>query len=215
MPGARIAHRASPCPSVQLIVGLGNPGAQYARTRHNAGCWLLDGLAKTCGVSLTPDRRYQAELAAASLDGRNFTLLKPLAFMNASGGAVASYANYFRIPVHEILIVHDELDLSPGTVRLKRGGGHGGHNGLRDITAQLGSDFARLRIGIGHPGAADDVVNYVLGAPSSADRAAIEHAISRALEVMPEMIAGQFDRVMNVLNRRADPAPAAGGNVGE
>lgn len=200
---------------MQLIVGLGNPGAQYARTRHNAGCWLLDGLAKTCGVALKPERRYQAELAAASLDGRNFTLLKPLTFMNASGGAVASYANYFRIPVHEILIVHDELDLSPGTVRLKRGGGHGGHNGLRDITAQLGSDFARLRIGIGHPGAPDDVVNYVLGAPSPADRAAIERAISRALEVMPEMVAGQFDRVMNVLNRRADPAPAAGVNVGE
>lgn len=142
-------------------------------------------------------------------------LLKPQTSMNVSGSAVANYANYFRIPVHEILIVHDELDLAPGTVRFKRGGGHGGHNGLRDITAQLGADFARIRIGIGHPGVGSDVVNYVLGAPSPTDRAAIEQAISRALEVMPDIVADNFDRVMNLLNRRADPAPATGGNVEE
>lgn len=204
----------SPAP-VQLIVGLGNPGAQYARTRHNAGCWLLDELAHTCGAVLKPERRYQSELAAASLGDRKFTLLKPQTFMNVSGSAVASYANYFRIPAQEILIVHDELDLPPGTVRLKRGGGHGGNNGVRDITAQMGADFARLRIGIGHPGVGGDVVNYVLSAPSPADRAAIAQAISRALEVMPDIVAGNFDRVMNLLNRRADPALAVGGNVDE
>lgn len=198
---------------MQLIVGLGNPGAQYTRTRHNAGCWLLDELARTCGAALKSERRYQAELAAVTLAGRNFTLLKPQTFMNVSGSAVASYANYFRIPAHEILVVHDELDLAPGMVRLKRGGGHGGHNGLRDITAQLSADFARLRIGIGHPGVAGDVVNYVLGAPSPADRAAIEQAILRALEVMPEIVAGKFDRAMTLLNRRTDHAPAVTGNV--
>ena len=200
---------------MQLVVGLGNPGAQYARTRHNAGFWLLDALAETCGAVFKSERRYQADLATTSIGGLTFTLLKPQTFMNVSGAAVASYANYFRIPLHDILVVHDELDLAPGTVRLKQGGGHGGHNGLRDITAQLGTDFARLRIGIGHPGSASEVVNYVLSAPSPTDRAAIEEAISRALEVVPEIVAGKFDHVMNLLNRRADSAPAPGSNVGE
>jgi PTH1 family peptidyl-tRNA hydrolase len=197
---------------VQLIVGLGNPGTQYARSRHNAGFWLLDELAANCGASFKSERRYQAELATAKVGIHHVTLLKPLTFMNASGAAVAAYANYFRIPVQEILVAHDELDLAPGMVRFKRGGGHGGHNGLRDITTQLGADFVRLRLGIGHPGAASEVVNYVLGTPSPTDRNAIEQAITRTLEVMPEIVADHFDRVMNLLNRRADSAPAADGN---
>ncbi|MGD9601999.1 MAG: aminoacyl-tRNA hydrolase [Gammaproteobacteria bacterium] len=200
---------------MQLIVGLGNPGVQYARTRHNAGFWLVDALAATLGATFRADRRHQAEIASVTFGERAVTLLKPQTFMNASGAAVASFANYFRIPVAEILVAHDELDLAPGTVRLKRGGGHGGHNGLRDITAALGGDFARLRIGIGHPGSATQVVNYVLGAPSEADRAAIGRAVSRALEVLPEIVAGRFDRVMNLLNRRAEPASASGDPAAE
>ncbi len=201
--------------NVQLIVGLGNPGAQYERTRHNAGFWLLDELAHRANVSFKPDKRHQAECATARIGESSVTLMKPLTFMNASGAAVASYANYFRIPVHELLIVHDELDLSPGTVRLKRGGGHGGHNGLRDIVAQLGAEFSRLRIGIGHPGVASAVLNYVLGVPSSTDRDAIAEALARACAVMPQITMGQFDRVMNLLNRRTDVPPAAGGNAQE
>lgn len=202
-----------PLHPVQLVVGLGNPGAQYARTRHNAGVWLLDALADSCGAVFKAERRHQSDLATISMGGQSLALLKPQTFMNVSGAAVASYANYFRIPVQDILVVHDELDLAPGTVRLKRGGGHGGHNGLRDITAQLGTDFARLRLGIGHPGVASEVVSYVLSAPGPADRTAIEQAIARALEVMPEIISDKFERVMNLLNRRADAAPAAGNNV--
>lgn len=194
---------------MQLLVGLGNPGAQYTRTRHNAGFWLVEALADAARGSFRVERRYQAEIASITLAGRALVLLKPTTFMNASGGAVAAYANYFRIPVGDILVAHDELDLAPGTVRLKRGGGHGGHNGLRDIVQHLGADFARLRIGIGHPGSAPEVVNYVLGSPSADDRAAIEAAIARALAVLPDVVAGRFDHVMNQLNRRPDQAPAS------
>lgn len=192
---------------MQLLVGLGNPGAQYERTRHNAGFWLLDALAEAAGARFKDDRRYQAELASLSLGGHALTLMKPQTFMNASGRAVAGYANYFKVSVEQILVAHDELDLAPGIVRLKRGGGHGGHNGLRDITAQLGASFARLRLGIGHPGVGADVTGYVLGVPPAADRAAIDTAITRALDVLPAVIGGQFDRIMNQLNRRAAPAP--------
>jgi PTH1 family peptidyl-tRNA hydrolase len=194
---------------MQLLVGLGNPGAQYERTRHNAGFWLLDALAEACGARFKDDRRCQAELANLSLGGQALTLMKPQTFMNASGRAVASYASYFKVPVEAVLVAHDELDLAPGIVRLKRGGGHGGHNGLRDITAQLGANFARLRLGIGHPGVGADVTGYVLGIPPATDRAAIDTAITRALDVLPAVIGGQFDRVMNQLNRRAAPAPGS------
>lgn len=194
---------------MQLLVGLGNPGAQYERTRHNAGFWLLDALADARGARFKEDRRHQAELASLNLGGQALTLMKPLTFMNASGRAVASFASYFKVPVEEILVAHDELDLAPGIVRLKRGGGHGGHNGLRDISAQLGASFARLRLGIGHPGVGADVTGYVLGVPPSVDRTAIDMAINRALDVLPAVIGGQFDRVMNQLNRRAAPAPGS------
>jgi PTH1 family peptidyl-tRNA hydrolase len=193
---------------VQLIVGLGNPGAQYERTRHNAGFWLVERLAAQCGAVFKAERRYQAELAQAALGGQRVTLLKPTTFMNASGSSVGAYANYFRIPLQAVLVAHDDLDLAPGTVRLKRGGGHGGHNGLRDITATLGADFARLRIGIGHPGTGGDVVAYVLGIPSAADRTAIDAAVTRAVDTMPLIVDGRFDLAMNRLNRRA-PAGAA------
>ena len=188
---------------IDLIVGLGNPGAQYERTRHNVGVWLLDKLVQQ-GASLRAEGKFQAVLGTLRLAGRAVVLLKPTTFMNHSGQAVGAYARYYKIEPAAILVLHDELDLPPGTVRLKAGGGHGGHNGLRDIAAQIGTEFLRLRIGIGHPGSADQVVNYVLGSPSLEDRLAIDQAIERGLEGMPEIVAGQADKIMNQLNRRAD-----------
>jgi PTH1 family peptidyl-tRNA hydrolase len=187
---------------IDLIVGLGNPGSQYARTRHNVGFWLLDQLAAS-GADLRVESKFQAEVGTLKFGGRRVALLKPTTYMNLSGQAVGAYARYYKIQPAAILVVHDELDLAPGTVRLKRGGGHGGHNGLRDITAQIGAEFLRLRLGIGHPGSADKVVEYVLGNPPTDDCLAIEDAISRGLLVMPEIVAGQTDKIMNQLNRRA------------
>ncbi len=187
---------------IDLIVGLGNPGSQYVRTRHNVGFWLLDRLAEA-GADLRTESKFQAEVGTLKLGGRRVALLKPTTFMNLSGQAVGAYARYYKIPPAAILVVHDELDLAPGTVRLKRGGGHGGHNGLRDITAQIGAEFLRLRLGIGHPGSADKVVEYVLGNPPTDDRLAIEDAIARGVSVLPKVVAGQTDKIMNQLNRRA------------
>jgi len=187
---------------IDLIVGLGNPGSPYARTRHNVGFWLLDQLAAS-GADLRVESKFQAEVGTLKFGGRRVALLKPTTYMNLSGQAVGAYARYYKIQPAAILVVHDELDLAPGTVRLKRGGGHGGHNGLRDITAQIGAEFLRLRLGIGHPGSADKVVEYVLGNPPTDDRLAIEDAIGRGLLVMPEIVAGQTDKIMNQLNRRA------------
>jgi PTH1 family peptidyl-tRNA hydrolase len=187
---------------IDLIVGLGNPGSQYARTRHNVGFWLLDQLAAS-GADLRVESKFQAEVGTLKFGGRRVALLKPTTYMNLSGQAVGAYARYYKIQPAAILVVHDELDLAPGTVRLKRGGGHGGHNGLRDITAQIGTEFLRLRLGIGHPGSADKVVEYVLGNPPTDDRLAIDDAISRGLAVLPEIVAGQTDKIMNQLNRRA------------
>ena len=187
---------------IDLIVGLGNPGSQYVRTRHNVGFWLLDRLAEA-GADLRTESRFQADVGYLKLGGRRVALLKPTTFMNLSGQAVGAYARYYKIPPAAILVVHDELDLAPGTVRLKRGGGHGGHNGLRDITAQIGAEFLRLRLGIGHPGSADKVVEYVLGNPPTDDRLAIEDAIARGVSVLPEVVAGPPDKIMNQLNRRA------------
>ena len=193
---------ASMAGEIDLIVGLGNPGSQYVRTRHNVGFWLLDRLAEA-GADLRTESKFQAEVGTLKLGGRRVALLKPTTFMNLSGQAVGAYARYYKIPPAAILVVHDELDLAPGTVRLKRGGGHGGHNGLRDITAQIGAEFLRLRLGIGHPGSADKVVEYVLGNPPTDDRLAIEDAIARGVSVLPEVVAGQTDKIMNQLNRRA------------
>jgi PTH1 family peptidyl-tRNA hydrolase len=163
---------------------------------------LLDQLAAS-GADLRVESKFQAEVGTLKFGGRRVALLKPTTYMNLSGQAVGAYARYYKIQPAAILVVHDELDLAPGTVRLKRGGGHGGHNGLRDITAQIGAEFLRLRLGIGHPGSADKVVEYVLGNPPTDDRLAIEDAISRGLLVMPEIVAGQTDKIMNQLNRRA------------
>lgn len=186
--------------AVQLVVGLGNPGAGHAEDRHNAGFWLLDALARREAVELREEARFKAQLGRAPSGLR---LLKPLTFMNLSGESVAACAAYFRIPAPSILVVHDELDLTAGTVRLKRGGGHGGHNGLRSIETHLGvSDYLRIRLGIGHPGPRTDVSGHVLSRPAAEERAAILDAIAVVLEAFDTIVGGGFDRAMNTFNRR-------------
>ncbi|VAW75170.1 Peptidyl-tRNA hydrolase [hydrothermal vent metagenome] len=188
-------------PAIQLIVGLGNPGSEYEPTRHNAGFWFVDELARRCRQEFRAEARFHADVARCKLEGGESRLQKPTTFMNRSGQAVGALMRFFKIPVEQILIVHDELDLSPGTIRLKKGGGHGGHNGLRDLISHLGSkEFHRLRIGIGHPGHRDQVVEYVLKKPSIEDRRLIEDAIYAALDVMPDVVAGEFSRAMNTLH---------------
>lgn len=186
---------------VQLIVGLGNPGSEHDQTRHNAGFWFVDELARACHCTLRPEARFHAEVGRCTLHGNDCRLQKPTTFMNRSGQAVGALAKFLRIPPADILVVHDELDLPPGTARLKMGGGHGGHNGLRDLIQHLGTqDFMRLRIGIGHPGDRNQVVDYVLHRPSREDREQIDAAMTRALDVMPLAIAGEFERAMHKLH---------------
>jgi len=185
--------------AIRLIVGLGNPGAAYDRTRHNAGADLVEALAARSGEALRPDARCHGRVARIPPDLR---LLVPDTFMNRSGQAVLALLQFYRIPPDGLLVVHDDLDLPPGTARLKLGGGHGGHNGLRDIMAVLGErrDFARLRIGIGHPGPGADVVSYVLRRPPPAERELIESAFARATDVIPDLVAGEFNRAMQRLH---------------
>jgi peptidyl-tRNA hydrolase, PTH1 family len=188
--------------NIQLIVGLGNPGAEYANTRHNAGEDLVRLLADQLGVSLTNDPKFFGLSAKASFKGKDLRLLVPTTFMNRSGQAVGTIANFFKIPVDTILVVHDELDLAPGIARLKKGGGHGGHNGLKDIQAALGNNpnFARLRIGIGHPGAAALVASFVLKRAPQREQELIEQAINKSLSVLPEVIAGDWNKAMKDLH---------------
>lgn len=188
---------------LQLVVGLGNPGPQYERTRHNAGFWLVDELARSHGGGFRHEPRFKAEVCRIGVAGHALWLLKPLTYMNLSGQAVASFAAFYRLPPAALLVAYDELDLPPGAVRLKRGGGHGGHNGLRDIVEQLGSsDFLRLRLGIGHPGHRDAVVGYVLHPPSVDDKRLLEDAIADALRELPRIIEGQVEKAMHALHSR-------------
>ena len=165
---------------IKLIVGLGNPGPEYEATRHNAGFWWVDTAARDLKVMLQPDRAYHGLVARTSVKGQNVWLLEPQTYMNLSGKSVGALARFFKIQPQEILVVHDELDIAPGEAKLKLGGGHAGHNGLRDIHAQLGTDqYWRLRIGIGHPGVKSEVANWVLKKPAPDQRNAIEDCITR------------------------------------
>ncbi len=187
---------------IQAIIGLGNPGPHYHQTRHNAGSWFLHAVAERHGAALRPESRFHGLLGRAEIDGRPLWLLEPTTYMNRSGEAVAALARFYKLPPRSLLVAHDELDLPPGTVRLKLGGGHGGHNGLRDIIARLGSrDFLRLRLGIGHPGHKDAVTGYVLSRPRPEERAAIDQAIECALEVLPQVVSGELQAAMNRLHR--------------
>ena len=188
-------------PSLRLIVGLGNPGAEHLRTRHNAGAWLVDALARREGARFGSESKLRGETAKISIAGQPLWLLKPATFMNASGASVGPAMRYWKIEPEQMLVVHDDLDLDPGIARLKFDGGHGGQNGLRDLIAQLGHGrFHRLRIGIGHPGHKDRVTGWVLGRPSAVDESAMIEAIARALDVLPLAAAGEFDRAMKELH---------------
>ena len=193
---------------LKLIVGLGNPGPQYARTRHNAGFWFVDELARRHGATLRSESKHQGELARVRIAGGELWLLKPMSFMNCSGGPLASVANFYRIGCSEILVVHDELDLPPGALRLKQGGGNGGHNGLRDAIASMGADFWRLRVGIGHPGDKDQVVDYVLQRAPAAEDRLLHDAIGDAADVLPLLIEQGEQKAMNRLHARALPGSA-------
>ncbi|TXR53754.1 aminoacyl-tRNA hydrolase [Reinekea thalattae] len=188
--------------SIQLIVGLGNPGSEYHQTRHNAGFDFLDCLAQQQAGQWKKDSKYKAEICSINLKGHKVWLMKPMTFMNRSGQSVAPFANFYKIPADQILVAHDELDIEAGTARFKKGGGHGGHNGLRDIIASLGNnkDFYRLRLGIGHPGQASEVVNYVLRKAPADDYIALERAIDCAIDQLPLAISGDWAKAMNHLH---------------
>jgi PTH1 family peptidyl-tRNA hydrolase len=195
---------------IRLVVGLGNPGREHEATRHNAGFWYADALASRLGASFSGEAKFHGRVARAVGDLR---LLKPGTYMNLSGRAVAALAQFFAIAPGEILVVHDELDLPPGEVKMKFGGGHAGHNGLRDIVARLGSaDFWRLRLGIGHPRDSaipqQDVADYVLQPPRNNESEAIAHAIERALDAWPQIAAGDFERAMMALHTRREQGTA-------
>jgi len=195
---------------IRLLVGLGNPGREYELTRHNAGFWWVDAYARKRGVSLRAESRYFGAAARTSIGGRDLWLLEPATYMNESGKSVAALARFYKIEPDEILVVHDELDLPPGAVRAKLAGGHGGHNGLRDIHAHLGTlAFWRLRIGIGHPGDRNAVVGYVLHRPLAEEQRAIDEGIERSLDLADAMIDGAFESVMMKLHSKP-PKPAAG-----
>ncbi len=187
--------------SVKLIVGLGNPGKQYEQTRHNAGFWFVEEVARQTGCQFRPETKFLGEVARVQSAGLDYWLLKPATFMNRSGQSIQALANFYKIAVDEILVVHDELDLEPGVARLKKGGGHGGHNGLRDTIAALSSkDFQRLRLGIGHPGDRNMVVDYVLKSPSKPHFNQIEEAIYQASKVLPQVISGDVATAMQELH---------------
>ena len=190
---------------LKLIVGLGNPGPEYARTRHNAGYWYVDELARGAGGSWRRESRHQCELVRVTVADCELWLIKPTTFMNNSGSAVHSICAFFRIAPTEVLVVHDDIDLPPGVARLKEGGGHGGHNGVRDVMARLGPEFWRLRIGVGHPGSKDQVIDAVLDRATAAEQQLIDAALARALDALPEMLRTGAQQAMNRLHTKEEP----------
>ena len=182
---------------IRLLVGLGNPGPEYEATRHNAGFWFIDEVARKLGTALTPERSYFGRVARVNRPDGPVWLLQPMTFMNLSGKSVAALARFFKIAPHEILVAHDELDLMPGQAKMKLGGSHAGHNGLKDIHAQLGSpDYWRLRLGIGHPGVKSEVIDYVLRKPPLTEREAIDKITEQAVETLDLILAGDMERAM-------------------
>lgn len=188
---------------IALIAGIGNPGAQYAETRHNAGWWFLDRLVGRFEFELSPEKRFKGYFGEFRWEGKRIRVIAPSVFMNRSGETIAPCAAYYRIDPSRILIAHDELDLDPGDARLKVGGGHGGHNGLRDIGMRLGSlDFPRLRIGIGHPNSSGQVTGYVLSRPPAAERLLIDRAIDKAMDTLLLVLSGEMERAMHLLHTK-------------
>ena len=186
---------------IELIVGLGNPGNKYTATRHNAGFWFLDQVARQYQTDFQPASGFKADVAAFNQAGQRVWLLRPNTFMNLSGAALAPFASYYQIAPQNILVIHDELDLAAGIARYKLSGGHGGHNGLRNIFECFGKDFWRLRIGIGHPGRRQQVLPFVMQAPSSEQKTLIDDSLSRALDTLPQALAGDMQAAMRGLHQ--------------
>ena len=196
---------------LSIIAGLGNPGPEHRLTRHNAGFWFVDALARTHSAQFRAHARYHGEICRITLEGHDLVLLKPQTYMNRSGIAVRALLDYLKAPVAELLVVHDELDLPTGVARLKLGGGPGGHNGMRDVITHCGPDFWRLRIGIGHPGDRSMVIDYVLQRATPADEQAIVGTLPAALDALQVFLADGSEKAMNRLHTRT---PDAGGNGG-
>lgn len=195
-------------PPIRLIVGLGNPGLEYEDTRHNAGFWWVDRIAAARGTTFNLDKKFHGLATRIHLAGQESWLLKPATFMNRSGQAVGALAAFYKITPEEILVIHDELDLPPGEARLKKGGGHGGHNGLRDIIAHLGTqDFWRLRLGIGHPGDKSQVADFVLHPARREEQELIDAAVDKSLPLLPQLLAGDFSSAMLKLHTRVPKLP--------
>ncbi len=188
--------------TLTAIAGLGNPGDKYEHTRHNAGFWLVDELARRHRGEFRYDKRHDADICKISIADQDVWLVKPQSYMNASGGPLRSFLDYYRLPVSSLMVAHDEIDLPVATVRIKKGGGHGGHNGLRDSIACLGKDFIRLRLGVGHPGSKEEVVNFVLKRAPAKEQALLDEANEKAADIIPIAISRGIDIAMNRLNKR-------------
>lgn len=188
--------------SIRVIAGLGNPGADYEQTRHNAGFWFIDRLVEKFDGEMKYQKRFDADVGRIRSGGEELWLIKPMSFMNLSGGPLRMVLDYYRLDIGQTLVAHDELDLPAGVLRLKKAGGHGGHNGLRDIISHCGADFYRLRIGIGHPGASDKVLGHVLKRATSDEQSLIDEALGRAVKALPKMVRRGPAVVMNELNRK-------------
>ena len=193
---------------IRLFVGLGNPGSEYDGTRHNAGFWYLDALSRELKTPVVMDKSYHGLGGRTTVNGQTVWLLEPQTYMNLCGKSVAGLARFFKLQPEEILVAHDELDLPPGEAKLKLGGSHAGHNGLRDIHAQLGSDrYWRLRLGVGHPGAKAEVVHWVLKKPSLDHRIAIDQTIDRAIKALPHLLTGSMDKATMQIHTSKPPRP--------
>ena len=190
---------------IRIIAGLGNPEDKYERTLHNAGFWFVDALARKHGGLFRYEKKFDAECCRINLHGEDVWLVKPQSYMNQSGSPIRGLLDYYRLRPNELLVAHDEIDLPPGTVRIKEGGGHGGHNGLRDIIRHCGAEFVRLRLGVGHPGEKHKVTNYVLKRGSGDVEAAVERNIDDALAVMPELVDGDINAAMKKLHTKDNP----------
>ena len=187
---------------IRIIAGLGNPEDKYERTLHNAGFWFVDALARKYGGHFRLDKKFDAECCRIRVQGEDVWLVKPQSYMNNSGSPIRGLLDYYRLQPNELLVAHDEIDLPPGTVRIKEGGGHGGHNGLRDIIRHCGADFLRLRLGVGHPGEKHKVTNYVLKRGAADVEAAVDRNIDDAIAVMPELVDGDINAAMKKLHTR-------------
>lgn len=186
--------------TITLIIGLGNPGEKYSKTRHNAGFWFMDALAGQTGATFKAETKFSGDVAKTTIAGQSVWLLKPSTFMNRSGLAAHQISKFYKIPPQQVLVVYDELDLPVGCARIKQSGGHGGHNGLRDLHAQISKDYLRIRLGIGHPGDSRKVSDYVLSRPSQNDEIGIINAIDSALDVIPLVVTGDLQKAMNILH---------------